>query len=695
MRQTRHRVPQDFQTFKRFGLAPSRFILFTETMHCVMHILGRLACLRGRNSCIALLLPNRVFSNMLRIVSTLTGLPRFWKRVVILSFDAFALAATLWASFALRYGQWTPPTTLFDFLIVLSAPIVAIPIFVRLGLYRAVIRYLPERALWTTLQATTLATLCWILVLFLSQITLSFVVPRSVPILYWALATITIGGSRFIAKKLLWPNGGNRPQNKPIAIYGAGEAGAQLANGLHRQGNHRIVAFLDDNRTLHGRDVSSIRVFPPSAIGMLAEQYGVEEVILSIPTLPAARRREIVASIGGQGVKIRTIPPITDLVDGRYLVSQIREIDIDELLGRSSVPPAPHLLRLMIDGKNIMVTGAGGSIGSELCRLIVKLAPKKLILFEANEFALYNIERELNVDKSAVVVPVLGSIVDRQRVEHAMTEHAPDVVFHAAAHKHVPLIEANALEGIRNNVLGTRILVDKAFANAVSSFVLISSDKAVRPTNVMGATKRWAELIVAQKAAEASAAKTGQRFSAVRFGNVLGSNGSVVPLFKEQIAQGGPVTLTDSAMTRYFMSIHEASELIVQAGALSHGGDVFLLDMGKPIQIRDLAENMIQLAGLTVRSSDDPDGDIEIVVTGKRPGEKMFEELFYDNNSVEATDHPKIRRSPKEDAPSIEAAFRELMLWVDAQDEQQARRCLFSLIEVGAVPNATNRLFVS
>ena len=618
---------------------------------------------------------------MMSIISTLAGLPRHWKRVVILSFDTLALSATLWMSFALRYGEWSPPTRPLDFLIILSAPLVAIPIFVRLGLYRAVIRYLPERALWTILRATTLATLCWIVVIFLSQINVSFVVPRSVPILYWALATIAIGGSRFIAKKLLWPNSTNRLQNKPIAIYGAGEAGAQLANALRRQGNQRIVGFLDDNKTLHGRDVASIRVFPPTDVRMLTEQYGVHEVILSIPNLTSARRREIVAFIGGQGIKIRTIPPVTDLVDGRYLVSQIREIDIDELLGRSSVPPAPQLLRSMIEGKTVMVTGAGGSIGSELCRLIVKLSPKSLVLFEANEFALYNIERELCADPLVTLVPVLGSIVNQQRVEQAMSDYAPDVVFHAAAHKHVPLIEANALEGIRNNVLGTRIVVNAAYDACVATFVLISSDKAVRPTNVMGATKRWAELLVAQKAAEASAARTGQRFAAVRFGNVLGSNGSVVPLFKEQIAKGGPVTLTDSTMTRYFMSIHEASELIVQAGALSQGGDIFLLDMGKPVLIRDLAENMIQLAGLTVRDANNPEGDIEIAVTGKRPGEKLFEELFYDDSAVETTDHPKIRRSPKESAMSMEAAFDELMTAVDAEDEQRARQYLFKLIE--------------
>jgi FlaA1/EpsC-like NDP-sugar epimerase len=622
----------------------------------------------------------------MRLITAVTYLPRFWKRVIIIAFDALALAGALWASFALRYGQWSPPTSTSDFLLILSAPLVAVPIFVRLGLYRAVIRYLPERALWTTIQATTMATLCWVLVIFLSQISLRILVPRSVPILYWALATIAIGGSRFIAKKLLWPNSANRHQNKPIAIYGAGEAGAQLASALHRQGTHRVVAFLDDDPTLSGHDVASIRVFPPSSVTMLAEQYGVEEVILSIPTLTAARRREIAMVVGGHGLKVRTVPPVTDLVDGRYLVSQIREIDIDELLGRSSVPPDPELLQSMIEGKTIMVTGAGGSIGSELCRLIARLAPRSLILFEANEFALYQIERELGENSAVKVIPVLGSIVDRQRVDTCMSRYTPDVVFHAAAHKHVPLIEANALEGIRNNIMGTRIVADAAYAHGISTFVLISSDKAVRPTNVMGATKRWAELIVSQKAQEAASARTGQRFTAVRFGNVLGSNGSVVPLFKEQIARGGPVTLTDPTMTRYFMSIHEASELIVQAGALSRGGDIFLLDMGNPMLIRDLAENMIQLAGLTVRSSDHPDGDIDLVITGKRPGEKMYEELFYDNNTVEPTDHPKIRRSQKESVVSIDSALAEIMSFVEAEDEQSARAFLFGLIEQGPPP---------
>lgn len=598
----------------------------------------------------------------------------------MLTFDFFALALALWASFGLRYGLWTPPTKPIEFLIIFSAPAVAIPIFARLGLYRAVIRYLPERALWTVLQATSLAAVSWVLVVFLTQIAGYYVVPRSVPILYWSLATLMIGGSRFVAKRLLWSGAVNAAQNKPIAIYGAGKGGTQLADALRRHGAHRIVAFIDDDRSLVGRDIMSIRVFSPSSIDTLIEQYGVQEVILSIPSLGAGRRREIITAVSGRGVKIRTMPAINDLVSGKYLVSQIREIDIDELLGRSSVPPDPALLAAMIGGKSILVTGAGGSIGSELCRLISRLSPRQLILFEANEYALYQIERELQFANECRVVPVLGSIVDARRVHQTISANGVEVVFHAAAHKHVPLIELNALEGIRNNVLGTRNVIDAAFELGVKSFVLISSDKAVRPTNVMGATKRWAELLLAQKSMEAHASGTGQRFAAVRFGNVLGSNGSVVPLFKEQIAHGGPVTLTDGAMTRYFMSIHEAAELIVQAGALAQGGDIFLLDMGGPILIRDLAENMIRLAGLSVRSAENPEGDIEIVVTGKRPGEKMYEELFYDDANVEVTSHQKIRRSPKDIVPSLGTAYEELMLATEQHNEEEARRILFSLI---------------
>lgn len=609
------------------------------------------------------------------------SLPRFWKRVILLGFDFAALAFVLWASFSLRYDRWELPNSLDEWLVIFSAPLIATPIFIRMGLYRAVVRYLPERALWTILKAMTLAAILWVVVAFLSAMTGRGFVPRSVPILYWTLGTLMIASSRLVAKWVFWPSGRKALLKRPaVVIYGAGEAGTQLATSLRN--SHFIAGFLDDDPALHRRDVAGIKVFPPSHLPALVRDYGVKQVILSIPSVSAARRKELVRDISRHGIKIQSLPGITDLVTGKYLVSQIHEIEIDELLGRSSVPPDLELIHQMIVGRTIMVTGAGGSIGSELCRKIAQWRPQRLVLFESNEFALYKIEMELAGEKDVAAVAVLASVTNEQRVSRAIKEHGVDVVFHAAAHKHVPLVEANALEGIYNNVFGTKTVADAAFENGVKDFVLISTDKAVRPTNVMGATKRWAELIVREKAAQAHQANTGQRFCAVRFGNVLGSNGSVVPLFKEQIAKGGPITLTDRAMTRYFMSIQEAAELIVQAGSLSEGGDVFLLDMGEPIVITDLAENMVRLAGLTVRTDENPEGDIEIIAVGKRPGEKLYEELFYDETSATATRHPKILRGLGPLAQPIDISDRLALLYaaLKEEDEKSARAVLFALI---------------
>ncbi|MHA6643029.1 polysaccharide biosynthesis protein [Mesorhizobium sp. A623] len=608
------------------------------------------------------------------------ALPRHRKRAILVLFDVVVLTLALWTSFALRYDSWTLPVGPDAWFILLSAPVIAIPIFIRMGLYRAVVRYLPERALWTMLRAITLAVLLWVFVAFLSAMLWRGILPRSVPIIYWALASIIVIGSRFTAKWLFWPTSRKLMLQRPaVIIYGAGEAGRQLALSLHI--SHFIAGFIDDDTALHRREVAGIRVYPPSALATLVQDFGVKQVVLSMPSLSAARRKEIIGSVSGHGIKVQSLPEIADLVTGKYLVSQIREIDIDDLLGRSCVPPDLDLIRAMIVGRTVMVTGAGGSIGSELCRKIAQWGPQRLVLFEANEFALYKIDQELAGRNDSATVAVLGSVTDARRVRRAMVEHGVEVVFHAAAHKHVPLVEANALEGIQNNVFGTRTVTEIAFETGVASFVLISTDKAVRPTNVMGATKRWAELIVREKAAAAAKANSAQRFCCVRFGNVLGSNGSVVPLFKEQIAKGGPLTLTDRAMTRYFMSIQEAAELIVQAGALSDGGDVFLLDMGEPMLIADLAENMVRLAGLSVRSVANPDGDIEIIATGKRPGEKMYEELFYDAATAERTKHAKILRvSPAADDVDLDAALHELGLALEQENEQAARRILFDLI---------------
>jgi FlaA1/EpsC-like NDP-sugar epimerase len=607
-------------------------------------------------------------------------MPRPAKRLVLTSLDVAILAGAVWASYCLRYGTIFVPRTA-QWILIAAAPATALPIFVRFGLYRAVIRYLPERAIWTMLQAMTLAALAWVGLVFLTEMAGNGIVPRSVPVFYWLIGGAAIVGSRFAAKRFIWDQPDKQLHREQVVIYGAGESGSQLATALLSQGRSVVAGFVDPEPSLHGRDVAGQRVFSPAYLPELISNYGVKEVILSMPSLSSEERRRIVAELRKYPVKLRILPAISDLLAGNYLVDQVREIDIDELLGRSSVPAETALLERMVRGRRILVTGAGGSIGSELCRLVAQLAPAELVLFEQNEFALYEIHRQLSEKGNLAVVPVLGSITDATAVDRCLRDHAVEVVFHAAAHKHVPLVEANALEGIRNNVFGSFVITRAAFDAGVRDFVLISSDKAVRPSNVMGATKRWAELIMRHFAQQAQSNATGQRFSAVRFGNVLGSNGSVVPLFAEQIARGGPVTLTAPDMTRYFMSIHEAAELIVQAGALADGGDVFLLEMGEPVKILDLARSMIQLAGQSVRDASNPHGSIEIAVVGSRPGEKLFEELFYDPASARKTAHPKILRAvAKGGVTSMHEALGKLERAVADQDESLARKVLFDFI---------------
>jgi FlaA1/EpsC-like NDP-sugar epimerase len=614
--------------------------------------------------------------------------PRFWKRILLISFDFCALMFALWASYALRYADWTPQLTEERLLLGLLAPIIAIPIFIRLGLYRAVLRYLPDTAIWTILRAMAISTTVWVILVFLTAMAGRDIVPRSVPFFYFAIGVLLVGGSRFVAKFVLSTGTGIRRDEQPMMIYGAGPSSVQLATVLRGHGKRYVVGLVDDDPQHHGRDVGGYRVFPPNQLPRLIEKYGIQEIILSMSSIPTNRRQAVISLVSGLGVKIRTLPDITDLVDGRYLVNQIREIEIDELLGRSFVPPDQTLLRNVLHDRVVMVTGAGGSIGSELCRLIVQWKPKRLVLFEANEFALYKIDRELRSAGHCDVIPVLASVRNAAQVRSAISANGVEVVYHAAAHKHVPLVEANVLEGISNNVFGTLTVADVALSAGVEKFVLISSDKAVRPTNVMGATKRWAELIIRSKAMEA-ANRGNQHFCAVRFGNVLGSNGSVVPLFREQIASGGPVTVTDPDMTRYFMSIQEASELIVQASAMSMGGDTFLLDMGEPVRIGDLAENMIRLAGFTVRNSQNVPGSIDIQVTGIRPGEKLFEELFYDVANALKTEHPKIMRAPaNHSGRDITHALGELRSAMLEGDEALARRILFNFIDIQQKPES-------
>ncbi|CAN0617649.1 Capsular polysaccharide biosynthesis protein CapD [Burkholderia multivorans] len=568
----------------------------------------------------------------------------------MLASDVVLLIFAGWAAYSLRFTRFFEPDAR-QALLLLAAPALAIPIMIRMGLYRSVIRYVGEHALWAILKAITIATLSWAMLAFLLQLAGTIGMPRSVPLLYWMIATILIAGSRFVARWILWQPLRDHFQGRQVLIYGAGAAGRQLAASL-RQGKELFPAgFLDDDPKLRGTDVSGLRVYGPRHLRLLIERFSIRDVIVTLPSASATRRREVVSFLERHGVHVRILPAMTDIASGRHLVDMVREVDISDLLGRDPVAPDSALLGRCITGKRVLVTGAGGSIGSELCRQIAGLEPAHLIMLESSEHALYQIERQLRMRHDISLTARLGDVTNSGLVAEIIREHGVETIYHAAAHKHVPLVEANVIEGARNNVIGTRTVAQAAFDLGVEVFVLISTDKAVRPTNVMGATKRWAELVVQDMARAAQAGKTGQRFCAVRFGNVLGSSGSVIPLFKEQIAHGGPVTVTHEEVTRYFMSIHEAVALVIQAGSLGEAGEIFLLDMGGPVKIMDLAQNMIKLAGHSIRDDSNPDGDIEIQVTGLRPGEKLYEELLITDANACGTVHPKIMMASEPTMP--------------------------------------------
>jgi len=594
-----------------------------------------------------------------------TNLPRFYKQIITAATDSILLIAALWFSFSLRLGVFYYPHNHEVTLVFLSLPFLAIPVFIRFGLYRAIIRYIGFRALWSVLQAVSLyAILLGLLFLFLRV--QGF--PRSVIIINWIVAVLLIGGTRMMARwwltGALSESGTNNNNSKiKVAIYGAGSAGVQLANALAYSNEYKPVAFLDDKSELHNRHVNSLRVYPFSKIGELIPKLGMQEVLLAIPTASRRRRNHIIEMLEKYPVHVRTLPGMADLAGGQVKIEDIKEVDIEDLLGRDPVKPFTDLLHSNIQNKVVMVTGAGGSIGSELCRQILQQQPEKLILFEANEYALYAIESELkatldSADKERLVA-ILGNVLDKYRFDQVCKTYQVNTIYHAAAYKHVPLVEKNPLEAVRNNIKGTLIAAQGAIATGVETFVLISTDKAVRPTNVMGASKRFAELILQALAEKESHT----HLSMVRFGNVLGSSGSVVPLFREQIQNGGPVTVTHPDIIRYFMTIPEAAQLVIQAGAMGNIGDVFLLDMGEPVRINDLARKMIHLSGLTVEEDNNPGGDIRIEYTGLRPGEKLYEELLIGGDPV-GTKHPRIYRARESHIP-----WQELKDYLDLLDK--------------------------
>ena len=583
------------------------------------------------------------------LVQRLIDLPRNLRQAFILALDLVAIPLALVAGHWLRADELSfamigPRETAS----VLLTIVVSAVIFLRLGLYRAVVRFMGHQAVIAIVKGVSLSTL----VLAGISLVTGAGIGAAHLVAYWTLMLVFVGGTRLAVRS--WYRSVHRAGECRVAIYGAGSAGRQLLSALRHSHQYEPVVFIDDNPQLHGRVISDVPVASSAALPGLIERHAISEVFLAMASLGRARRREIIRSLADPPVRVRSIPPIEDLMEGRASIGQTRMVSLEDLLGRDPVPPQPELLGRCINRKVVLVTGAGGSIGSELCRQILMSGPATLLLLDSSEFALYSIERELRAKAvlkhtDTRIVPLLASVQDEERMRRILEVFSVQTIYHAAASKHVPLVEQNIVEGVTNNVLGTLNIARAAEQAAVETFLLVSSDKAVRPASTMGATKRIAEMIMQSLSAQGSAT----RFVIVRFGNVIGSSGSVIPLFSEQIAEHGPVTVTHAEAERYFMTIPEAAQLLLQAGAMGSGGDVFVLDMGQPIRIIDLARRMIHLSGLEVRDAENPGGDIEIRFTGLRPGEKLREELL-GNGEITPTDHPMILRAMEQVLPWAE-----------------------------------------
>jgi FlaA1/EpsC-like NDP-sugar epimerase len=618
------------------------------------------------------------------VTNFLLFLPRPAKRAIALGSDAMMCAITVWMAFNLRLESWTAWSS-SHFTAFAGSVAFALPVFIVFGLYRAIFRYAGLPALMTVFKAVALYAGIYALVFTVVSVP---GVPRSVGILQPLLLLLSVTLSRAFIRYWL---GGiyqgilGRDSLPKVLIYGAGSAGRQLAAALKTSPEMMVVGLLDDDDRLHGQVLNGLKIHNPANLVALVAKLRVNQVFLAIPSVNRARRNEILELVRAAHVQVRTLPGVMDLAQGRVHVSDLRELEVEDLLGRDPVPPNPLMMGKNIANKVVMVTGAGGSIGSELCRQIVKAGPANLLLVELTEFALYSIHHELQQilteagDESIALIPLLANVRDADRMSEILCTWKPSTVYHAAAYKHVPLVEHNPVEGIKNNVHGTMVTALQAARHRVSDFVLVSTDKAVRPTNVMGASKRLAEMVLQAIADQDD--KTVTRFSMVRFGNVLGSSGSVVPLFRKQIKDGGPITLTDERITRYFMTIPEAAQLVIQAGAMASGGDVFVLDMGDPVKIIDLARRMVELSGLSVRDEANPQGDIEIAVTGLRPGEKLYEELLIGDNPL-PTSHKRIMKAHEEflSWPALQAQLAVLNKALDANDVPVIRSQLKALV---------------
>lgn len=579
--------------------------------------------------------------------SSVLAWPRVVKSLVVLALDVLLALVATWLAFTLRLDTPHKPEGLQWLVYGLTATLF-VPVFVRFGLYRAIFRYTGQAALLATAKAIAVYGGLLLGILLWQQ---WLGVPRSLGVLQPLIFVLLVGASRAFAR--FWLAGlGELGDQGRFLVFGAGTAGVQTASAMGISGQFDLVGFVDDDVTKVGRSINGVRVYAATSIAQLVAEHGVTDVLLALPSASRTRRKQIIESLRALPIHIRTLPDWSDLASGRVTVQDFKELDIEDLLGRDPVPPNAQLLAQNLAGKVVLVTGAGGSIGSELCRQILAERPRQLLLLDHNEFGLYAVHQELQGLEAAhgytvELVPLLGSVTDSHRLAEIFGHYRPHTVYHAAAYKHVPLVESNPAQGIGNNVFGTVNVAQTAVAHGVASFVLVSTDKAVRPTNVMGASKRMAELVLQALAAQArtaGAVSAGTCFCMVRFGNVLGSSGSVVPLFRRQLAAGGPLTVTHADVTRYFMTIPEAAQLVLQAGAMATGGDVFVLDMGEPVRIVDLARRMIELSGLRVRDEHHPDGDVAITITGLRPGEKLFEELLIGDHPA-STAHPRIMKA--------------------------------------------------
>jgi FlaA1/EpsC-like NDP-sugar epimerase len=632
----------------------------------------------------------------------LLRLPRRQKRLIQVATDVLLVWGALWLAFIVRLGieDMYNPLRVHGWLF-LFAPVVAIPLFIKFGMYRAVMRYFGNDALVAIIKAVSLSSLVLAVIVYWYS-NHQAVVPRSIIFNYWWLSLVIIGGLRLAMRQYFMGDWFNAVQHVPfanrddvltkVAVYGAGMAGNQLVAALRMGRTMRPVAFVDDDSSIADRVISGLQVYKPKNIQQMIDGTGATEILLALPTTSRSRRREILGFLEGFPLHVRSVPAFSDLASGRVKVDDIQEVDIADLLGRDTVPAQDDLLEHCIRDKVVVVTGAGGSIGSELCRQILSLKPTTLLLFDHSEFNLYSItsEMEQRLERESLrvkVVPTLGNVRDLSRLLDVMSTWKVDTVYHAAAYKHVPMVEHNVAEGVVNNVIGTLNAAQAALQAGVADFVLVSTDKAVRPTNVMGSTKRLAEMALQALSRELAPTlfndpsnisrvnKT--RFTMVRFGNVLGSSGSVIPLFHKQIKSGGPLTVTHPNITRYFMTIPEAAQLVIQAGSMGKGGDVFVLDMGEPVKIVELAEKMIHLSGLSIRSEKNPQGDIAIEFTGLRPGEKLYEELLIGDN-VAATRHPMIMSAHEDFLPweLLKTRLADLLQAVDNDDYTRVRQLL-------------------